>query len=266
MPLSLDKTQLRLAFSAAAPSYDRFAPLQRSVAQALLTTVDVGSLSGTLLDIGCGTGFLTGELLALPACTAGKVSVIALDIALTMLQTARRKLSGQTQVYYICADAEALPLAGGSIDRVFSSLALQWCSRLDECLKDIRRVLKPGGQLTFSTFGAGTLQELKAAWATVDDYSHVNDFYSEQAIAGLLQQAGFRAISISSTSYRPCYGSVWALMRELKGIGAHNVLAARNRQVTGKNAMQAMVAAYQAACGDNAIAATFEVITVTATR
>jgi len=260
--LSFDKAKLRQSFSAASATYDGVAELQRTVGKSLLSAVDTAHLSGIVLDIGCGTGFLTGGLLAL----SPGISVIALDIALSMLHATQHKLSGGDNVRYVCADAEALPLAAHSIGHVFSNLALQWCSRPDAVFNDIRRVLKPGGQLVFSTFGPQTLQELKTAWAGVDDYSHVNEFYDRQDIGLFLQQAGFNDININSKTYLPNYESVPALMRELKGIGAHNVLAGRNRCMTGKTAMQGMITAYQAACEGQVITATFEVITVTATR
>lgn len=260
--LMLDKSKIRQSFSAASTSYDGVAGLQRTVGKSLLAAVDTATLNGRVLDIGCGTGFLTGELLAL----SPGLSVVALDIALPMLQTARRKLLGNADVHYVCADADALPLAERSIDHVFSNLALQWCSRPATVFDDIRRVLKPGGQLAYSTFGPQTLQELKAAWARVDSYSHVNAFYRPEELRCFLQQAGFRDINIASKSYLPRYESVPALMRELKGIGAHNVLAGRNRHITTKTAMHNMIAAYQRTSVGSGITATFDVITVTATR
>lgn len=261
MPLTAEKTRIRQAFSDAAARYDFAAQLQRTVARDLLSAVDAAGLRGTLLDIGCGTGFLTEALLAAPGCSM----VIALDMALPMLKTARQKSVGHEKLRYVCADAEALPLATHSIDQAFSNLALQWCD-CSAVLRDIRRVLKPDGRLAFSTFGAQTLCELKAAWAAVDDYRHVNDFYRPDELALCLQQAGFRNVRISSVRHRPCYDSVLSLLRELKAIGAHNVQTGRNRRLTGKAALHAMIAAYPSAGGDRPITATFEVITVTAMR
>jgi len=279
--MRLDKAKIKQSFAAASVTYDGVAALQRTVGKALLNAINAESLSGTLLDLGCGTGFLTANLSAsqvggvsstlnLEGClengtqSVPYITVIALDIALPMLQVTRTKLADTPNVGYVCADAEQLPLAGQIVDGVFSNLALQWCINLDVVFTDIKRVLKPGGRLVFSTFGPQTLQELKAAWADVDDYNHVNEFYSEQQLTHFLQLAGYTEIKIETRLYRSSYGSVLALMKELKHIGAHNMIAGRNKNITTKTQMQRMIAAYERHRTGDRIPATYEVIMVTA--
>jgi malonyl-CoA O-methyltransferase len=256
--MQLDKAKIRQSFSAASASYDGVAALQRNVGEALLNSIDRGNLNGTLLDLGCGTGFLTSGLLRHAS------PVIALDIALPMVQVTRAKLAGTANAGYVCADAEQLPLAAGSVDGVFSNLALQWCLNLDGVFTDIKRILKPGGRLVFSTFGPQTLKELKAAWTHADGYNHVNEFYSETQLTGFLRQAGFGNIAVENKTYISNYDSVVALMKELKHIGAHNVMSDRNKGLTTRTAMHTMMTAYERHRTDGRIPATFEVITVTA--
>jgi malonyl-CoA O-methyltransferase len=275
----LDKAKIRQSFAAASLTYDSVAELQRTVGKALLAACDTESLVGTLVDLGCGTGFLTAKLLSEQVGYASRTmilaeengtrcvpyrSVIALDIALPMLQLTRTKLADAPNVGYLCADAEQLPLAGQIVDGVFSNLALQWCVNLEAVFTDIKRVLKPGGRLVFSTFGPQTLQELKSAWAEVDAYKHVNEFYSEQQMAHFLRLAGYTEIQIETKRHISSYGSVWDLMKELKQIGAHNVIAGRNKSVTTKTQMQRMIEAYERHQSGDRIAATFEVIMVSA--
>ncbi|UOA07921.1 malonyl-ACP O-methyltransferase BioC [Methylobacter sp. S3L5C] len=256
----LDKVRIKQSFSAASLTYDSVAGLQRTVGRELLHAIDATKLTDTLLDLGCGTGFLTGELLV----HSNYETVIALDIALSMLQTTQGKLSDKYRVNYICADAEHLPLAEKSIDGVYSNLALQWCRNLEVVFTDIKRVLKPEGQLVFSTFGPQTLQELKSAWATVDNYNHVNTFYSEAQLKLFLQQAGFKNSQFKSKLYISPYDSVWMLMQELKCLGAQHVIAGRNKKITTKTAMQQMILAYEKYKVSGQISATFEVISVIA--
>ncbi len=254
----LDKVKIRQSFAAASLTYDGVAALQRTVAKALLNSSDTENLTGTLLDLGCGTGFLTFQL------SVPTRPMIALDIALPMLQVTRTKLADKVNIDYICADAEQLPLVENSVDGVFSNLALQWCVNLETVFKDIKRVMKPGARLVFSTFGPQTLQELKAAWAEVDAYHHVNDFYNEQQLTHFLRRAGYTEIKIETKVHISNYASVWELMKELKHIGAHNVIAGRNKHITTKTQMQRMVTAYERHRNNGLIPASFEVIMVKA--
>lgn len=265
--LLLDKAKIKQSFCAASLSYDGVAQLQRVVGRDLLQFAGIENLSGTILDLGCGTGFLTAELLH---SQPQSKTVIALDLACTMLQMARCKLSASAEnsdrqkLVYVCADAELLPIADQYLDGLFSNLALQWCNSLEKVLSDIKRVLKPGCPLVFSTFGPETLRELKNAWATIDNHSHVNEFYSKQAVQQLLEKAGFNDLKIINRLHVSHYESVHALMKELKQIGAHNVSSGRNRYLTTKSQMQGMIKAYERYREGELIPASFEVIQVVA--
>ena len=259
LPVRLDKRRIKQSFAKAASTYDGVAELQRQVGRALLRSVDIEQCQGVLVDLGCGTGFLTSELVA----RANYQHLIALDIAHAMLKTTQGKLDSKDAIDYVCADAEFLPFVSQSVDYLFSNLALQWCHNLTDVFSDIKRVLKSEGQLIFSTFGTKTLQELKAAWAMVDNYNHVNDFYSQAQIQQFLEQSGFKDIQIVSQSYMSYYPSVRSLMLELKGLGAQQV-SGRNKFVTTKTALQNMFIAYDALRVHKEIPATFEVISVIA--
>ena len=254
----LAKTAIKQAFAGAANHYDSVADLQRRAGIALLKQLPDNSLGGNLLDLGCGTGFLTGELFA----KAPRSPIIAVDIALPMLQTARQKLLAANNIRYVCADAEQLPLASHSIDTICSNLALQWCYPLDKVLQELRRVLKPGGWLLFSTFGNQSLQELAAAWREVDHYRHVNDFYDLPSLQQQLQQAGFVDSQFQQTLQQSYYLQVLDLLRELKQLGAGHVIQGRNPQLTSKARLQAMQAAYENHRTAQGIPATFDIINI----
>ena len=257
----LDKAKVRHAFGQAAQTYDAVTQLQRDVGNTLLQNEKNIFEAGAILDIGCGTGFLTDGLLG----QARGGHVVALDLALPMLQMARNRLQGAgNNVAYLCADAEKLPLARQTVDVVYSNLALQWCMDLAAVFVEVRRVLKPGGRLVFSIFGPRTLQELKQAWACVDSYRHVNFFYSLPELGDFLRQAGFVVVTTRQQAYCPRYASVRLLMQELKAIGAHNVNTGRNKHLTTKTQLHNMMAAYPVCGHTGDIVATFEVFTLTA--
>src|SRR5690606_3582899 len=100
-----------------------------------------------------------------------QATVVGVDIAEGMLRHARDRVT--EQACWVGGDGECLPLRNHCADVIFSSLAIQWCEQLPQLFTELWRVLKPGGQLLFSTLGPNTLHELKMAWQTIDGYVHV---------------------------------------------------------------------------------------------
>ena len=255
--MSLDKTRIKQSFGKASQTYDSVAELQRNVGRDLLHAFLPQNLTGNVVDLGCGTGFLTQALL--PHCE----NLIAVDLALPMVRATCEKLGDS--INCLCADAEQLPFSTESINTIFSNLALQWCLPIDKALSELHRVLVKDGELIFSTFGLKTLCELKEAWKYVDDFAHVNDFYTASQLQSALEKAGFVSIEIKNKHYISRYDSVLDLMRELKHIGAHNVNSKRCKSLTSKKSLQTMMANYpRTESGE--IVATFDVFQIVARR
>lgn len=253
MTANPDKRWIRRSFGAAAQGYDGVAALQRAIGERLLA-YPLETAPAVMLDVGTGTGYCAERLLE----RYPETRLIALDIAEGMARAARERIGGKAE--YLCGDAEYLPLADQSVELVVSNLAIQWCANLAEVFREFRRVLKPGGSVLFSTFGADTLRELRAAWAAVDRYSHVNEFADAATIAQALEEAGFAASGVTGETRSLSYPDVHALMRELKSLGAHNMTADRPRHLTGKHALRRMLAAYADQSQDGAIRASFEAV------
>ncbi len=251
-----DKYWVGRSFGAAARGYDGVAELQREVGGRLMSRLPADAdMPKLIVDVGAGTGHFTAELLARYPGSR----VIALDIAEGMLLAARERIGSAAAC--VRGDAEALPMADRSADLVFSNLSIQWCPDLIGVFGEFRRVLKPGGMALFSTFAAGTLAELRRAWAEADaSHTHVNEFTDPAAVAGALDEAGFTRADLESETRRLDYADAHALMRELKTLGAHNMTAGRPRHLTGKGQLRRMVEGYAAQMAGAGIRASFEVV------
>jgi malonyl-CoA O-methyltransferase len=254
----LDRRAVARAFDRASRSYDAAAALQARVRQELLTRLEELKVEPrTILDLGAGTGHGSRALKR----RHPRAVVIAADIAPGMLDQARQQSRWLRRFERVRADAYALPFADGAFDLVFSNLMLQWCDDLDAVFAEISRVLKPGGLLLFSTFGPGTLFELRDAWAASGDGSnHVNHFFDAHALGSALMHAQLSEPVLDVDRIVTRYADASTLMRELKSIGAHNVTRGRARGLTGRRRLAAMNQAYEALRRDGKLPATWEVI------
>jgi len=210
---------------------------------------------GNMLDIGSGTGYLTKKLVnAYPLNT-----LFALDIAESMLRTSMETIS-ERAVGYVCADAELLPVANRAVSTIFSNLAFQWSTDLDALFSESYRVLDHEGAIAFSSFGPKTLCELNQAWESADDHVHVNSFVSAQEIQQQLESAGFEQVHVEYGDLIFHYPTVQQLMKDLKGMGAHNISEQRKKGLMGVTAFKRMLKAYEKLRQPQGLPATFQAI------
>ena len=253
----IDKRLARAAFSRAADHYEQAAALQQEVERRLLERLDLVRLQPLqVLDLGCGTGRGTQALMS----RYPKARLVALDIATSMLGHTRKRGRWLRRPACVCADAERMALADQQFDLVFSSLMLQWCPDIEAAFREIRRVLRPGGLLLFTSFGPDTLVELRNSWASVDAYTHVNAFMDMHDVGDALLRSGFAEPVMDVERMTVTYQDVRGLMRDLKQIGAHNVTRGRPRGLTGKRHMQAFIDAYEQYRRDGVLPASYEVV------
>ncbi|MGB5290912.1 MAG: malonyl-ACP O-methyltransferase BioC [Lysobacterales bacterium] len=259
----LDKDAIRSSFDRAASSYDHYAVLQREIESRLLERIEFQRHEpAMILDLGCGTGSASRTL----AKQFPQASVIALDWAPAMLAQAGEGLAENSHggLNRLCADMHAMPLAARSTDLIFSSLALQWSYDIPAVFREFRRIMKPDAMLVFTCFGPDTLHELKQAWRAVDDLPHVNDYPDMHDIGDELLAAGFREPVMDAERLTLEYPDVMSLMRELKGIGAHNVATKRAHGLTGKTRLKTMLEAYEPFRRGDRYPASYEIIYGTA--
>jgi len=256
-PFRIDGGRVRRSFGRAAAGYDDAAVLQARVRDELLDRLDVVRLEPAMvLDLGAGTGQAS---LALKR-RYRRSEIVALDLSPGMLRQATRRQTLLRRFRRVCADAAALPLRAASADLVLSSLMLQWCNDPDAVFRECRRVLRPGGLLSFATFGPDTLVELRRAWGAADGHAHVNRFIDMHDLGDALLRAGLAEPVLDVERITLTYDSVRDLMGDLKAIGAHNANAGRPRGLTGKGALARMTAAYEEFRRDGRLPATYEVV------
>ena len=257
---ALDKRRLRQSFENAATTYDSVAVLQREIADRLLARLDlIKSSPQIIIDVGCGTGYCTRAL----SKRYRQARVLGLDIAPAMVARAQKN-SGiwnklTSKCLFIGGDAERLPMLPASIDIMVSSATLQWCVP-PAVFAEARRVLRPGGLLMFTTFGPDTLYELRAAWRAVDDSPHVHGFIDMHDLGDMLVHAGFADPVMDMERITLTYDDVLGVLRDLKGLGAHNAASARMRGLTGKSRFARFRKTYEAMVQNGRIPATFEVV------
>jgi len=254
----LDRRAVVQAFDRASGSYDAAAALQERVRNELVARlVELKIEPARILDLGAGTGHASRALKR----RYPKSLTVAADIAPGMLMRAKAQSRWLRRFERVRADAYTLPFRDGAFDVVFSSLMLQWCDDLDGVFAEIARVLKPGGVLLFSTFGPGTLAELRDAWGASDaPGNHVNHFFDPHALGSALMHAGLSEPVLDVDRTVIGYPDVLTLMRELKAIGAHNVTAGRARGLTGRKRLAAMTQAYETLRREGNLPATYEII------
>lgn len=254
----LDKRKVAESFSRAAPTYDAVAELQRGVGEHLLDLLEAHPTKDSaevkqVVDLGCGTGCFSPRL----AQIYPQADLLGLDIAEGMLRYAREKR--QLDAAWLCADAENLPLADNSVDLLFSSLAIQWCENLPALFGEMQRILKPGGRAFISTLGPRTLHELKAAWQTVDGYTHVNRFLPAASLQQAQAEAGLSERGFYTEDRVLQYEQLRELTHELKALGAHNVNSGQSAGLTGRRRLQQFRKGYETFRRNGKLPATYEV-------
>lgn len=253
MSAHINKHSVQQRFDRAADDYDALAHIQREAADLLAEFLPPRSgACAPTLDAGCGTGLAGSRHLHDP--------VIALDLAPAMARHARAHTPQS-----LCADIEALPLAGSSIGLYWSSLAWQWCS-LPRALDEAQRVLKPQGLLLIATLGPATLHELRDAFSGLDNARHVIDFTAPEHLIEAAQHAGFTDIETRTRLLQAWHPDTATLVRRLKHLGASEVGPARRRALMSRTLWQTVQTRYEKHRGPQGLPVSYEVILFKARR
>jgi SAM-dependent methyltransferase len=171
----------------------------------------------------------------------------------------------------VAADEEALPFKPQCFDAVLSNLSLHWVNDLPGALAQIRSSLKPDGLFLASLFGAGTLHELRTSLMEAElaetggASPRISPFADLRDAAGLLQRAGFALPVADLDTITVTYGDLFALLRDLRGMGETNAQIDRLKRPTRRTVFARAAAIYQERFGtpDGRLPATFQILFLT---
>jgi ubiquinone/menaquinone biosynthesis C-methylase UbiE len=248
--------------------YDRYLGpcLFEPFARDIVRRVQV-SEGDSVLEIACGTGIVTRHLRdTLPK----SVRIVATDLNESMLSFARAKFGHDDVVEWKQADASSLPFADGSFDVVVCQFGLMFFPDKAASLREVHRVLRPGGLFVFSVWDSIDKNELaQITHQTVSSFFE-NDppsFYEvpftlhdQKIIADLLSEAGFNDAEFSvlaKTGISPSAADF------AKGLIEGNpvIVEINQRAAADVHAIEAAVAAAVAArCGDEPVRAKLQAI------
>jgi malonyl-CoA O-methyltransferase len=235
----------------------RQAHLQTRTGNELLERLQYFRLSPrVIVDLGCGTGNTAQRLRR----RYPRAQLLAIDPEFAMTRQARARQRFWRRFDCICAKALALPLKDQSVDLVFSNLMTNWGDDPGALSAEMRRVLRPGGLLLYSTFGPETLKELRSAWASVDPEVQPGGFADMTQLASAMSHAGLAEPVMDRDAQVERYADVWALMDELSLSDTGHGLAGPHRSSSGSTQFEAMVSNYESLRTGAGIPATWEII------
>lgn len=206
------KQRITRAFAARASGYDSAADVQWLVASRLAERIEATGLrpNSRILEIGCGTGFLSARL----AESFPDGELVLTDIAASMLDRCRIRLGDRPR--YQVLDGERPQGLDGGFDLITSNLALQWFVDLRGGIERLGRLLAPGGRLLFATLGRKTFDEWRQAHQALGltcgtpEYPGVDDFSWPSAFPH----------SMEEELIRQPYDDGHDFVRTLKALGA----------------------------------------------
>jgi malonyl-CoA O-methyltransferase len=237
----IDARAARRRFERAAPTYAGASRIESEVGARMLERLDYVRIApARILDAGSG-----------PAPQAAGLSrrypgarLVAVDFSLAMLRRARdvgwrARLRGARRPAAVCASLDQLPFAAGSVQLVWSNMALHWTAEPRAALAEFQRVLAPEGLLMFSTLGPDTLKELRAAAGA----ERVHRFADMHDLGDWLVAAGFSAPVMDMETINLSYRDITTLLADLRRSGQTSARADRPRGLAGKGVRSALARA-----------------------
>lgn len=215
-----------------------------------------------VLDLGCHDGHLAGVI------DPRHGDLLSVQCDLSPAMAARAQTTGDQRALRLVADEEALPFAAASFDLTVSNLSLHWVNDLPGALLQIRQALRPDGLLLAAMLGGETLFELRQclmeAELTVEGglSPRISPFAEVRDMGNLLTRAGFALPVADVDTVTVTYDSALSLMRELRGMGESNAVAARRKGFSRRATLLEAAALYDRKFrdADGRLPATFQIV------
>lgn len=247
----------------AAAAFDRHDFLKQAVAERVVDRLDaVRRQFGHVIDVGCHTGVLAEMLAAHPSVER----VTAFDPSAAMVAAACKR-----GVEAVVASPDALPLAEGSVDAVFSAFSLHWVNDLPGVMVKLARLLKPDGLMVIALAGGVSFEGWRNCLAEAETAAtgglspRVLPMADIRDLGGLIGRAGLALPVADSDTMTITWPDAFALMRDLRGMGEQNALAGRIRGMTSRQVFMqaAMMAQDRLSNDEERISDRVEIITLT---
>lgn len=221
------------AFHRSASDYEAAAVAQKAIGNQLFERLGYLKIEPRyVLDLGCGTGFFTHQLKK----KYPKATIIGVDLAQAMLCEAKSNQGWRAHPEWLRADMHTLPFSNGLFDLVFSNQVFHWGSDYPALMREVNRVMNPGGCLMFSTLGPDTFQELRPSKNEehAHAHAHANDFLDMHDVGDILLAEQFLDPVVDMEQLVLRYKSWPDLLRSLQKQGVRNINPKRNSGLTGK--------------------------------
>lgn len=254
---ALNSKDVQRRFDRAASGFDAVDFVHSATRDGLLARLEPMTIEArTIVDLGAATGSARRLL----ARRFRRARVVAVDLSLQMLESARQKQSRYSRTSALQANAEALPFADQSIDIVFANMLLPWVSEPARMFGEIARVLRKDGLFLFATLGPDSLGEIRRAWGSVDGGEHVNRFPDMHNIGDAAVRAGLRDPVLDVDQLSVTYRDSGTLFQDLTAMGARNCLQHRERSLAAAARFKAMAAALDELRRDGLLTLNLELI------
>lgn len=207
--------KIRQGFNRAKITYDQHCQLQMQIGKKLIETICDGEIiSPHILDLGCGTGLVTHIL----ANAQPHRQLTGLDVADELLKLAKGRFANKGT--FVCADFNKIPIDNEQLDLVFSNMTLQWSSNIGGTLREITRVIRPGGYLAFTLPVEGTFARIKQWLFRLTGQWHLNEFMLITHIMEQLKNGGFKTMVNNLDDYHLFFPDLTSAFRSMKKVGA----------------------------------------------